>query len=75
MNQHEWDQVNIRWTDHDVPHIEAQNYASLGFGYGYVHARDRLCELSGQVITLRGSAQNIMVQSVSPPSVFSKPPT
>ncbi|ELC0657584.1 penicillin acylase family protein [Vibrio fluvialis] len=54
MNQHEWDQVNIRWTDHDVPHIEAQNYVSLGFGYGYVHARDRLCELSGQVITLRG---------------------
>lgn len=54
MNQHELDQVNIRWTDHDVPHIEAQNYASLGFGYGYVHARDRLCELSGQVITLRG---------------------
>ncbi|ENM5770744.1 penicillin acylase family protein [Vibrio mimicus] len=54
MNEQEWNQVDICWTENEVPHIKAQNYESLGFGYGYVHARDRLCELSGQVITLRG---------------------
>src|SRR5690554_5229499 len=47
-------QVTIRWTENEVPHITANNYESLGFGYGYVHARDRLCEVSGQAITLRG---------------------
>ncbi|MGC9421411.1 penicillin acylase family protein [Vibrio sp.] len=47
-------QVTIRWTENEVPHITANDYESLGFGYGYVHARDRLCEVSGQAITLRG---------------------
>ncbi len=39
-----------------MPHIEAQNYESLGFGYGYVHARDRLAEISAQAIVLRGES-------------------
>lgn len=46
--------VTIRWTDHDVPHIKAENYESLGFGYGYVLAQDRLCESAGRTIMLRG---------------------
>lgn len=47
-------EVNIRWTQHDVPHIKADNYESLGFGYGYVLAQDRLCESAGRAIILRG---------------------
>ncbi len=47
-------QVDIRWTENDVPHIQADNYHALGFGYGYVHGRDRLHEIIGQVIALRG---------------------
>ncbi len=50
----ELNKVKICWTDNDVPHIEAQDYQSLGFGYGYVHARDRLAELCAQAIALRG---------------------
>ncbi|WP_432460208.1 penicillin acylase family protein [Agarivorans sp. QJM3NY_25] len=46
--------VEIQWSDEGVPHIKAKDYKSLGFGYGYAHALDRLCELSGQVIALRG---------------------
>lgn len=46
--------VEIRWTEHDVPHIKAHNYESLGFGYGYVLAQDRLCESAGRTIILRG---------------------
>ncbi|WP_165312313.1 penicillin acylase family protein [Vibrio ziniensis] len=48
------DTVKISWTENDIPHIEAGNYQSLGFGYGYVHARDRLAEISAQAIVLRG---------------------
>lgn len=54
MLKNDLDAVKIRWTENDVPHIEANNYGSLGFGYGYVHARDRLAEISAQAIVLRG---------------------
>ncbi|WP_221932587.1 penicillin acylase family protein [Formosa sediminum] len=47
-------QVEIKWTKNEVPHIKANNYKNLGYGYGYVHAKDRICEISGQAITLRG---------------------
>ncbi|WP_087026349.1 penicillin acylase family protein [Thaumasiovibrio subtropicus] len=53
-NQGKFDQVEIVWTDKDVPRILANNYESLGFGYGYAHARDRLVELLGQAIAMRG---------------------
>lgn len=54
MQSNDLNEVKIRWTGNDVPHIEAQDYESLGFGYGYVHARDRLAEISAQAIVLRG---------------------
>ena len=47
-------EVSIRWTENDIPHIQANTYRALGYGYGYVHARDRLAELSAQAIALRG---------------------
>lgn len=54
MNHSTTHLVTIRWTDNDIPHIEAQNYYALGFGYGSVHAQDRLAEISAQAIVLRG---------------------
>ncbi|CAM3544039.1 Aculeacin-A acylase precursor [Vibrio aerogenes CECT 7868] len=54
MNKKELNQAEICWTENDVPHIKADNYEALGFGYGCVHARDRLLELAGQAIALRG---------------------
>lgn len=53
-NMGKFDQVEIVWSDMDVPRIQADNYESLGFGYGYAHARDRLVELVGQAIAMRG---------------------
>ncbi|USD64505.1 penicillin acylase family protein [Vibrio sp. SCSIO 43136] len=52
--QGKFSQVEIVWSDKDVPRIQADNYESLGFGYGYAHARDRLIELVGQAIAMRG---------------------
>lgn len=46
--------ADIRWTQYGVPHIKAKDYASLGYGYGYAVAKDRLCLLADRVITLRG---------------------
>ncbi len=53
-SQGKFSQVEIVWSDKDVPRIQADNYESLGFGYGYAHARDRLVELVGQAIAMRG---------------------
>jgi acyl-homoserine-lactone acylase len=44
----------IQRTEYGIPHILADNYASLGYGYGYAFAQDNLCVLADRVITLRG---------------------
>ena len=46
--------ATIRWTRYGVPHVKAADYESLGYGYGYAIARDRLCLLADRVVTLRG---------------------
>ncbi|MBL8269502.1 penicillin acylase family protein, partial [Steroidobacter sp.] len=46
--------AEIRWTSYGVPHVKANDYESLGFGYGYAVAPHRLCLLAGRILTLRG---------------------
>ncbi|WP_323963631.1 penicillin acylase family protein [Aeromonas hydrophila] len=46
--------VTLTYTEQGVPHIKANDYASLGFGAGYAHAEENLCTLSEQIIKLRG---------------------
>lgn len=46
--------VTVRRTSFGVPHINAADYGSMGFGYGYVHAEDNLCVLLEDLITIRG---------------------
>jgi len=42
--------VNVRWTSYGVPHIEAADEGSLGYGMGYAFARDHVCTLMDQVV-------------------------
>lgn len=44
----------IRRTEYGIPHILADNYGSLGYGYGYAFAQDDLCVMADRVVTLRG---------------------
>jgi acyl-homoserine-lactone acylase len=46
--------AQIRWTSYGVPHVEAPDFQSLGYGYGYAVAADRLCLLADRIVTLRG---------------------
>jgi acyl-homoserine-lactone acylase len=46
--------AEIRRTQYGIPHILADNYGSLGYGYGYAFAQDNLCVMANRVITLRG---------------------
>lgn len=46
--------ARIRRTSFGIPHIEAANLASLGFGEGYAQAEDHLCTIAEQVIEAHG---------------------
>lgn len=47
-------QASIRYTEHGVPHIEAADYGSLGFGIGYAQTEENICTLAEQVLKLNG---------------------
>ncbi len=46
--------VTIRRTDHGIPHIEARDYAGIGYGYGYAFAEDNLCVIADSYVTVSG---------------------
>ncbi|SHH81627.1 penicillin acylase family protein [Pollutimonas bauzanensis] len=46
--------VEIRRTEDGVPHIKADNWVALGYGYGYAQAEDNLCTMAEAFVTYRG---------------------
>jgi acyl-homoserine-lactone acylase len=47
-------QVTIRRTDYGVPHVLAENYRALGFGFGYAQAEDHLHSIARLILEARG---------------------
>ncbi len=46
--------VEVTRTALGIPHIKANDYGSLGYGYGYAHAEDNLCVLMEDLVTNKG---------------------
>ena len=46
--------VTIRRTAHGIPHLEARDWGSAGYGYGYAFAQDNLCVMADSYVTVRG---------------------
>lgn len=46
--------ATITRTSMGIPHIKADNFAGLGYGYGYAFAKDNLCTMQQDYITIRG---------------------
>ncbi|MFA5785945.1 MAG: penicillin acylase family protein [Actinomycetota bacterium] len=44
--------VTIRRTTHGTPHILADSYANMGFGYGYAFAQDNICVIADSYVTV-----------------------
>ncbi|CAN7722779.1 penicillin acylase family protein [Caballeronia sp. LjRoot29] len=63
--------VEIRRTQDGIPHIKADNWASLGYGYGYVQAQDNLCTLADGFITFRGERSANFGADARPPTAAS----
>jgi acyl-homoserine-lactone acylase len=45
--------VTVRYTEYGIPHIQAEDYASLGYGYGYALADQTICTLADTYTTVR----------------------
>src|SRR3954470_440367 len=46
--------ATIRRDDHGIPNIIGEDFADIGFGYGYAIAQDNICELAETYVTVRG---------------------
>lgn len=46
--------ATITRTQHDIPHIVAEDWGSLGFGSGYAAAETTICTLADTVLAARG---------------------
>ncbi len=48
-------QVQIQRTSYGIPHIRADNWASMGYGYGYAFSQDNFCVLARELLTASGT--------------------
>ena len=46
--------AKISTTRYGVPHVEADDWKGLGFGYAYAFARDNLCTIADTYVTVAG---------------------
>jgi acyl-homoserine-lactone acylase len=56
-DRHEYEYTaNVTRTEYGIPHISAENWGSLGFGYGYAYAQDNFCVLMKEVVRANGES-------------------
>lgn len=46
--------AEIRRTSYGIPHIRANDYASVAYGMAYAYAQDNVCLMANQVVTVSG---------------------
>ena len=46
--------ADIRWTQYGIPHIKADNWGNLGFGYAYAVATNGICVMAEEYVTVKG---------------------
>ena len=46
--------TEIRWTSYGIPHVKANDWGSLGFGFAYATAQDGICLIARDVMLVNG---------------------
>jgi len=46
--------VEIRWTSYGIPHVKANDSASLGYGFAYATATDAICVIARDIAMVNG---------------------
>lgn len=47
--------VDIRWTSYGIPHVKADEWGSLGYGFAYATATDGICVFAREVARANGT--------------------
>ena len=47
--------VDIRWTSYGIPHVKADDWGSLGYGFAYATATDGVCVFAREVVRANGT--------------------
>ncbi len=47
--------VSLRWTSHGIPHVRANDWGSLGYGFAYALATDAVCVIARDVAMVNGT--------------------
>jgi len=47
-------QTEIRWTAFGIPHVKANDWAGMGYGFAYATANDAVCVIARDVMTVNG---------------------
>jgi acyl-homoserine-lactone acylase len=47
--------VDIRWTSYGIPHVRADDWGSLGYGFAYATATDGICVFAREVVRANGT--------------------
>jgi acyl-homoserine-lactone acylase len=47
--------VDIRWTSYGIPHVRADDWGSLGYGFAYATATDGICVFAREVVKANGT--------------------
>ena len=46
--------TDIRWTSYGIPHVSADDWRSLGYGFAYATAKDAVCVIARDVVMVNG---------------------
>ena len=47
-------EVQIRWTTYGIPHVKADSWEGLGYGFAHAIASNTICVLAREFVTVRG---------------------
>ncbi len=47
-------EVQVRWTEYGIPHVKANSWEGLGYGFAHAVASNTICVLAREFVTVRG---------------------
>lgn len=53
-------QTEIRWTRYGIPHVKANDWGSLGYGFAYATATDLVCVIAQDLVMVNGKLAKFM---------------
>ncbi|MFT7048238.1 MAG: acyl-homoserine-lactone acylase [Halioglobus sp.] len=59
--------AEVRRTEYGIPHIKAEDWGSLGYGFGYAYAQDNFCVVMREIVFATGRSAELIGESEGSP--------